>query len=173
MRGVIAAAMMLSVTPALAQDTETKVGSWSIKKTVDSFSDAKRGISMTALVPAKGVMVVKCDAPGPDSLYVSFLTSGYLGSDRVSSRYRANLAQFRIDESPAERLDSPSFDGRSAHLFRSNAATLLKRLVAENPKRLRIQFNGYDSLVNVDIDITGAAEAIKLTAAICEDSRFD
>lgn len=166
----IAGTLVLAL-PALAQDTETKVGSWTVKKTVDSFSDAKRGISNTAMDPAKGIMLVKCDKPGAGSLYVSFLTPTYLGSDRI--RAGINMAKFRLDEDAPEALPRPRYDGRAAHLFDANAEKLLTQIIARKPTRIRVQFVTYDSnYANVDIDIAGAADAIRQTAVICEDPRF-
>lgn len=172
MKLIIAAGLLAIASAAGAQDTTTKVGSWSVKRTVDSFSDAKRGIAMTEVTTA-GTIVVKCDTPGPDSLYVSIITSKYLGSDRIRRSYSAELNKVRFDDAAPESLPRTTYDGRSAHMFSAQATSFLSRLARDNPKRVRLQLVTYDSdIVTADFDVTGVADAIKQTAAICEDTRF-
>lgn len=166
MKVLIAMAALTVAGSASAQETKTKVGSWLVTKTVDGFSDKKRGIAHTEILPKTGTLAIKCDAPGGDSLYVTFLTNEYLGSDKAGS------GKFRFDDAEPATLPLPRYDKRSAHLFSSSAKSFLSQLVTSNPKRLRVQFLGYDGLVNIDVDVTGVADAIKQTAAICEDTRF-
>ena len=173
MNGLIIIGAALAAGSALAQSSSTTVGNWSVDKTVDGFSDAKRGIAMTK--PAKdGAIVVKCDKPGADSLYVSIISMTYLGSDRIRRTFTGGLNKYRFDEAPPADLPTARYDGRSAHLFSKDALSFLKALETADPKRLRLQLVTYDSnIVQIDFDVTGAAAAIKQTAEICEDTRFD
>jgi hypothetical protein len=172
MRALLAIGALLAAGAAVAQSAETKVGNWTVKKTVDGFSDEKRGIAHTSIETKTGTLAVKCDKPGKDSLYVTVLTADYLGSSSTS-RYSSTSGKYRFDDQPPADLVRPSYDGRSAHLFATSAGRFITELLAANPKRLRIQFVTYDSnFANADIDVTGAADALRQTAAICVDTRL-
>ena len=61
MKAVIALAALATLGSAPAQEATQVIGNWTVKKTVDSFSDAKRGIAHTAIDTKAGTIAVKCD----------------------------------------------------------------------------------------------------------------
>ncbi|WP_157035647.1 hypothetical protein [Sphingobium chungbukense] len=174
MKKVIIAALLAassgSASASLGSKPGEMVGAWEVETVIDGFSDTKRGITHTKL-GADGFLAVKCDKPGLGSLYLTFFTPKYLGSDRISSRVHG--AKYRLDDAPAQDLPSPYYDGKAASIIGNKATDLLKGLAISSPKRFRAQFLTYDNdLAEIDVDVTGAANAIYKTAAICEDTAF-
>lgn len=165
----------LGITPevsALAQSVGDKpgemVGAWEIETLTEGFSDVTRGIAHTRLGAGASV-VIKCDEPGDGKLYVSFLTTKYLGSDNVRRELRR--AKYRLDDGAAAELPKPYYVGYGAALLEPEGRQFLGTLVNMNPKRFRAQFLTYDSeFSEIDVDVTGIAEVIRKTAAICKDS---
>lgn len=156
---------------ASAQEKKVeKVGNWEVQTTSDSFTDSVRGVAHTPLGQT-GTIVVKCDKPGPGSMYVEFLTPSFLGSDSIA-RGRYHEAQYRLDDGPPGDLPGLYYDGKSAILLQGKKrANFITEITVNEPKRLRVQFVSYDgSYANVDLDVEGAGTAMKKTAAICSDT---
>lgn len=110
-----AASWLLVSAPADAQDRKTeKVGAWELLVISDPITDESRSIAI--IRGGESSLAVKCDSPGPDSVYVHFIADEYLGE----GRYRRRDATHRFgDATPVTQ--NWNYDGRGAILIDDRA----------------------------------------------------
>lgn len=171
----LVAVAAVSANAAIGQSLGGKpgevLGAWEVETVADKFTDARMGIAHTKL-GKESMAAIKCDKPGPGSLYLMIEAPQFLGSDRVE-RPRAHMAGYRLDEGPIVDLPSPYYDGKIALIFSGRAGPVLREMAAQTPKRLRVRFVNYEgNFVTVDLDVSGMSNAIYRTAQICEDTNF-
>lgn len=118
--GVLAAAAVAG--GAAAQDETEMVGAWKLTSVIDPITDQGR---MIASIEADGGMLaVKCDAPGSDSVYIHWVASDYLGGR--GGRFASRQLTYRFDQN-APVTEVWSYDGRSAIQTNGRAARAFSR----------------------------------------------
>lgn len=104
--GLILAATMVAGV-AQAQDEKTEdVGAWKLISITDPISDEGRMVA--ALQADGGMLAVKCDEPGPNSVYIHWISKDYFGGD-----YDRRRMTIRFDQD-APTTEQWAYDGRSA-----------------------------------------------------------
>lgn len=170
--GLLVAGSSPLAAQSIGKSPGQKIGNWEIETIKDNFTDNTRGIAHTP-IGKDDTIVIKCDAPGPGSLYISFFTSAFLGDDSIGSSYEYHNAKYRLDDQGVSDMPNPFYDSKTATIVGKPVQKFLSLLSTSDPKRFRAQFTTFDSdLVTMDVDTTGIASAIKATAQICGDTDF-
>lgn len=78
--------------PACAAEDE-KFGPWSVTVIRDPIADAARAVASVS--GEGGLLAVKCDSPGADSLYIHWMADEYLGGD-----FQRREMTIRFDQEP-------------------------------------------------------------------------
>lgn len=142
---------------------------WTFKVESNPMTDAKRGISL--LLGDAGGLAIKCDQNGRGSLYLSFISTKYLGG----MGWRKNRAlHYRIDKGEVNSI-SADHNGSTASVLdvspNSDGGRLLSALRTSH--QLAVQLTDYDNqLQTIVFDTTGAREAIAQSAAACGDDNW-
>jgi hypothetical protein len=111
---------------------------------------------------------VKCDEPGPDSLYVQFISPKYLGGGGGSGAFRGFM--YRVDGGEPVQQEW-FYDGNNAILSQSGGTkqkTLDMIHALASAHKIVVRAITFE-LENVDaaFDVPGAAAAIAHVAATC------
>lgn len=154
--------LLLPLTKAAAGDEGKVIGAWRFWTTTDPLTDVVRGIAVVE--DAGKIFAVKCDRPGPGSLFVSFLPQRYLGG--TADEPDLGKVVTRIDDDPAV-LDDWAYIYRSANYMGDGRYTLIERL--KQAKRLRVRLQVPDGeVVDAVFDVNGAADAIAAVENACK-----
>lgn len=105
---------------------------WEYSETVDAMSDKKYARAFAGTPAEEGRFGLKCDAPGPSSLYLHFISKEYLGGGGGRGAFRRLMVRIDKDD-PVET--EWFYDGRSAILSSANPAK--ERMVWAIVDRLR------------------------------------
>lgn len=130
------------------------------------MTDAK--YARTIATGDNGAIVVKCDEPGPDSIYIHFVSNNYLGGRGIRGDYRPGTVRFDGDEPETK---SWYYNGRSALLSKPDDVWAFVRRL-ENAKKLAVRMQAYDlQPYTTLIDVEGAAPTITQVVAACRATR--
>ncbi len=139
---------------------------WKYSETKDAMSDSR--YARVFADGDTGAIGIKCDAPGPNSLYLHYVSKEYLGGSGGSSASRDLL--YRFDE------DAPvtsywRYDGRGAIMTNDKQVwAFIARL--ERAKKLAIRATTYQySQVTTIIDVTDSAPQIAKVIEACQAAR--
>lgn len=142
---------------------------WEFKILEDPMTDARRGIA--SVMGDEGLLVVKCDSNGPESLYISIISKHYLGG---TSRSRSRDVRFRIDRGTPQSI-SASHDGSSASIFDLQpgkaGGVFLSQILDARELVVQVTSFDYDSYTIV-FDTTGARSAVEKAASACRDTHW-
>lgn len=126
------AAISCGLAPqVLAQDSrEETVGAWKLTSIVDPITDQGRMIA--TVEAAGGLLAIKCDDPGRDSVYVHWISTEYLGGN-----YDRRRTTLRFDQD-APTTETWTYNGRSAvQTGNREAVAFARRLRTANRVVLR------------------------------------
>lgn len=150
-------ALALSITtPAFA--------AWEARDIIDPMTDAKRPIRV--LTNDSGdALIIKCDQPGKNQVYVHLISRQYLGGIRRSYRHLF----YRFDEQEPVR-DNWSYHAREALAIQGqvDVGRFLSGLAGA--RKLAIRATTYEmGQVDMTFDATGAEQRIREVYAGCQD----
>ena len=135
----------------------------------DPMTDAKRGISL--LLGDAGGLAIKCDENGPGSLYISFISTEFLGS---TSGRDGRLVRYRIDKGePSDMVIK--YNDSTASIFDlspgSEGGNFLNNLLES--RELVVQLTSYRyETYTILFDTTGIEEAVAKSAQVCGDTEW-
>lgn len=116
----VAVSFLALASAAHAQDEKTeKVGSWELISITDPITDEGRMIA--GIQSDDGMLALKCDEPGPESVYVHWISSDYLGGD-----YDRRRTTIRFDQDQPT-TETWSYEGRNAIQTSDRAAIAFAR----------------------------------------------
>lgn len=159
--GVILAAMMVA-SGVCAQDEKTEeVGAWKLISVTDPITDEGRMIA--ALQADGGMLAVKCDEPGPNSIYIHWISSDYFGGN-----YDRRRMTIRFDQD-APATENWAYDGRSAiQTSDREAMAFARRLRSAGRVVLRgSDFRGADHTAVFDLVPADTEQALTRVFATC------
>ena len=155
----------ISVRP-IQEDDPDRLAGWEFKSATDKLTDEKRFLVSRPEATGKGLIVIKCDSPGKNSLYVHIIVNQYLGS--IGNRTSAHVLKYRFGKEQVISVDYLPSDKSAAILD----ATAVKRFlrIAKGESRLVVAATGYDyKSVELEFDMAGAKTAIEKVAKSCRD----
>lgn len=162
---IIASAIIAMAGSASAQDAkETKVGAWTVRTISDPITDQSRVIA--ALDGSGGSLVVKCDSPGPNSVYIHFIAGEYLGEGRSGRR---EVIQRFDDAAPV--TNQWTHDGRAAILTNNReVASFVRSLIGATRVAIRARtFQFQEVTALFDVNSADAEKAAKNVYDGCRD----
>lgn len=164
--GALAVAALAFAGPAAAQDAGTTSGAWLIRTVVDPITDARRGIA--TLEGEHGRLVVKCDAPGPGSVYIHFISNEYLGGD-----YDRRQMVVRFDQAPPA-TQTWHYNGSAALLTTEPLQMgFVRQLAAASRLVLRATtYRGASVTAVFEIDPVTTAEAMRQVLSTCNSGEL-
>lgn len=139
---------------------------WKYSETKDAMSDSK--YARTFADGDTGALGVKCDAPGPNSLYIHYVSKEYLGGRGGNAARREMMVRFDED---APTSGMWTYDGRAAILTDDKAVwAFVARL--ERSKQVALRGTTYDyKQVTTVIDTTGAQADVAKVIEACKAIR--
>jgi len=164
MRGLLVTCALLFSTGAHA--------AWEYELVEDPMSDAKRGISSLSDQTGKAMIVIKCDRNGTNSLYMSMISSEYLGGAVSRDRYRT--IDYRFDDGPVQSLNAV-YDGRVASVLsfapKTRESDFLKAFERSGKVAIRVTSYDYKSYTYV-FNLAGSLGAVEKSARACGDTNW-
>jgi len=153
----LTALILCSLTNICLADDEFVRDGWTYYSLGDPFTDIERYLVY------KGKLVVKCDAPGASSLYVTVIGDKYIGTN-----YKAYDAKYRIDKNPVITATIHA-KGKSANLINdvSTSQKIINEIAIGSMFNFTSRTYGAGSSV-ARVDLTGAASAIKWVNQKCQ-----
>lgn len=139
---------------------------WKYGETADAITDKK--YARTVAEGDTGTIIVKCDAPGPDSIYLHYVSKEYLGGRGGRPAGRDLTVRFDADEPITKNW---IYDGRSAILTEdAQVWPLIHRLETAKKMAVRAQTYEYAPVTSV-IDVENATASIAQVVKACEATR--
>lgn len=163
----IGLAIVLASSPlaahAAGQDPEV-IGNWSYIETVDPMSDTRRAVA--GVITDGGSFSVKCDEPGPGSVYLSYRPNEYLGR---SGRGDFRAVTYRVDAYPPVTSGRTWTYTESSTLMTEDVGPLVAKLRTAERIALRAETYRGRQVDNV-FELSGGDEAITRVYATCGDA---
>jgi hypothetical protein len=147
-------------SPIVDSGNDVRIGAWTLLVHHDRMNDHTMHIAMVQ--DRFNSLVVKCDNPGRNSVYVGFYTNRFLGDGDEPVR----LFRWRVDQ---EKPVSGQwvYDHTYAHLVDpAQVAAFLKRIEAGHTLLVHA-FSVVGDLVEGDFQLNGAEEAVSRLEAAC------
>ncbi|WBO23971.1 hypothetical protein [Sphingomonas abietis] len=137
---------------------------WEYSQTKDPISDEVRARAFAG--GAGGRIGFKCDAPGPGSVYLEFISDNFLGPHSPDSEYRD--FEFRFDSGEGQ-LDQWSYQDDHAIATESESVSaVLEQIVKARKMLVRTHdYRGTEQLTTIGVG--SAANALRRVAATCKD----
>ena len=168
MRGVVGMVAVLSCAP-VAASAETRIGNWEFDRIKDPITDHFSAFAYNK--GQGGIVIIRCDNPGVDSLYMAFVADAYLGG--VGTDYDKRSLTYRFDSGlPRDSVwiykDKTAFyhkgiDNEEIPIFYRGVST---------KSRLVIRAITYDSsYVDASFDLAGGEKAAQAVATACEGAK--
>lgn len=159
---VIAAAV---VSPSAAADAPVMIGKWELMKVADPMTDETRAIGV--LKGEGGALAIKCDKPGPDSIYIQVIFDDYMGGRGASSASRDFT--YRFDATPPV-TEGWRYDSSWAAQFDKKAAAAFAQRVSQSSK-LVVRGISYNSkFSDATFDLAGANDLVSKVIEGCKAS---
>lgn len=148
------------------------LAAWAFTQSTDPITDAKRGFASVASDDGSEI-VIKCDRNGYGSVYVSIISSTFLGRP---TRYGSTV-QMRFDSGDPRRREVNQHDNTATiadSQFYGREAMFNREFVmmVSKSRKLAVRATRYDGReVDMVFDVSGSGEAIDKVYHICGDTR--
>jgi hypothetical protein len=140
-----------------------EIGGWRLVLRTDPITDRKAAYGM--MLGEGGALAVKCDKPGPNSVYVMVISDVYLGA---SARGEGRSVITRADQNPPSETVW-QYEKVSASLLRSDAIGRLLREI-QAAERLQVRAETYEGrTVDLSFRVRGADQLIGRVVEACAD----
>lgn len=156
---LFAAACLINASPTQA----ATYGAWTVEVQKDPITDTVKAIA--SLPGEAGSLIIKCDAPGPGSLYVRFVSNGYLGGYAGGQRFDA--LTYRVDEDVPVTSEWVYYKSIVTAVHEERRAALIQRL--KTAKRFSLRATTFENeVVNASFELSSVAQAISATDEVCK-----
>lgn len=160
----LAAVAVALAVPSQDAAPET-IGSWLYSETIDAITD--EGRAGAGVFNDDGAFMIKCDAPGPGSVYISFRPTQFLGRSIERRDLRAVTYRFDSNE-PVTSGRAWSYTDTST-LLTENVTDFAKRMQSAGRIVMRAETYRFAQVTAV-FDLTGADEVVRRVYAACGDT---
>jgi len=158
--GIVAAILMWWPVVGAAGEIQ-RFGDWTYYRSKDKITDKYT----YAIYVASGekFLAMKCDEPGPESVYVGFLSNETLGGGREQRQLI-----FRIDQDqPIER--QWVYDANIAEEFDHSSVLVMEDRLKSAHRIIIRAYTSTGDQVDAEFKVSGASEAIAKITEVCED----
>ncbi len=156
---LMAAASLLAAAPARA----AAYGAWTVDVQKDPITDTVKAIA--SLPGEAGSLIIKCDAPGPGSLYVRFVSNDYLGG--YAGGQRSDALTYRVDDDAPVTSEWVYYKSIVPAVHEERRAALIQRL--KTAKRFSLRAITFENeVVNATFELSSIAQAISAADEVCK-----
>lgn len=151
--------------PSPAQEQAETIGEWTLRTIVDPITDEGRMVA--TLKTGEDTLAVKCDTPGPRSVYIHWIASEYLGGR--GGRFGSRPMTYRFDQS-SPVTESWAYDGRSAIQTDSRRALAFVQALSAS-ERVVLRGSDYRGSEKTAIFTAVPADTARVVARVYETCR--
>lgn len=139
---------------------------FSFSTVTDPFDDSVRGIASVTF--PEGAIAVKCDRPGPNSIYVHIASNEYLGGAGRGADYRTLV--YRAGSAPTKTITA-TYDDSFALIEGSDALDFMTAMVENRKISLRaLRYDG--KLVEMTVPYRNFLSPMVRMGKICQPKDF-